>query len=351
MIAPRVLIACALLTGACSEPPPPAGPEVTSKTSRQSRPWYVNRQIDMLFVVDNSPAMTPHVTRLQQDFARYMQVLASVPSGLPDLHIGVVTGCTETGVLETNGAPVTGPYLSDIRQADDSRLRNYTGTLETVFPQMAGVGDQGCTEQRPLEAMQRALSNSIENAGFVRKHAYLVVVFVSATDDMSPGSIASYGQFLRDVKVDSLNVIVDAVIAPTAPVDPTCDAQPAPRVRSLLTEFPERSVEASICAEDSSTVLSLIPQLIKFLLIGPPCWGTLADLDPDEPGRQVGCAAWIESESYEATLPECSTGRSPCYELVADPASCPDGAHDSVRFTPTYGAVEPARVVIECVVE
>jgi hypothetical protein len=138
-------------------------------------------------------------------------VLNSLPGGLPNLHIGVVSsdmgtkgadvaqpgptigqvgqgGCAGTGKsgnLQTNGAPVTGTFLSDIKQSDGSRTKNYTGTLADVFSQMARLGAGGCGFEQTLAAMKAALNNNPANAGFLRQSALLGVVFLTDEDDCS----------------------------------------------------------------------------------------------------------------------------------------------------------------------
>jgi hypothetical protein len=84
--------------------------------------------------------------------------------------------------LLTNGAPVTGNFISDVRQPDGTRVRNYTGELAAVFAQMAKLGVSGCGFEQPLHAMKRALSHP-SNAGFLRPEAALGVVFITDEDD------------------------------------------------------------------------------------------------------------------------------------------------------------------------
>lgn len=347
---------------ACSDTPGPSGPPITSKTERKEIPFYMNRQIDILFVIDSSPAMTPHLARLADNYPRYMQVLETLEGGLPDVHIGVVTsdlgdpsaaGCTATGdngSLQTT-ANVTGAFISDRPKIDGTREKNYTGAIADVFTQLATRGDQGCTVQQPLEAAKRALSNPPANAGFLRDDAYLAIVFISATDEPS-AIVEPYTQFFKGVKTDPTKVIVTAVIGPSDPIDAACAAQPATHLHSFLAQFPNRSDEASICAADSTDALLLLAQLQKVTL-GVACWeGILADVDPDTAGLQLGCAAWIEAESFEETVPSCETGRMPCYEIPEEPMICTTGSRRSVRLLPRFAySSEPARLFVECLVE
>jgi hypothetical protein len=178
-----------------------------------------NRNVDLLFVVDDSGSMADKQNNLAVNFPNFINVLSSIEGGLPDIHIAVVTtdmgtkgtavptpgpgigtlgqgGCAmsgKDGVFQTNGATVTGNFISDIRQTDGTRLKNYTGQLATVFAQMARVGATGCGFEQPLHAMKRALANNPSNAGFLRPDAVLGVMFLADEDDCSIKDPAVFG--------------------------------------------------------------------------------------------------------------------------------------------------------------
>jgi len=174
-------------------------------------PATPNRNLDLLFVIDDSPSMLDKQNNLAANFPNFINVLQSVPGGLPNLHLGVVTtdmgtkgsevtapgpgigqvgngGCAATGDagnLQLNGAPVGGAFLTDIAGSGGTRVTNYTGTLATVFSTMARVGAGGCGFEQPLAAMRAALDNNAMNAGFLRADAVLGVVFLTDEDDCS----------------------------------------------------------------------------------------------------------------------------------------------------------------------
>jgi hypothetical protein len=169
------------------------------------------RDLDLLFLIDDSPSMADKQANLATSFPRFIDVLSSLPGGLPNVHIGVATsdmgtqgpppnfgptvgagvpgacsGIGKDGVLQTFGQPVTGVYLSDIANpADGTRLRNYTGDLATVFGAIAkAAGARGCGFEQHLAAVQRALTNPA-NQGFVRNNAYLGIIILADEDDCS----------------------------------------------------------------------------------------------------------------------------------------------------------------------
>src|SRR5258706_11991035 len=96
----RTLPIRVLATAACSDTAIVVGglQEVTSMRAS------MNRDLDILFVVDSSPSMTDKQASLAQNFPRMMDVLAQLDGGLPNLHIGVVTSD-----MGPNGGPATCP--------------------------------------------------------------------------------------------------------------------------------------------------------------------------------------------------------------------------------------------------
>jgi hypothetical protein len=170
-----------------------------------------NRDLDLLFVIDDSPSMFDKQKNLADNFPRFIDRLNATSGGFPNLHVGVVTsdmgtkgsadpipgpsigagpgGCAGTGkggALQITGAPVTGSYLSDVTNFDGGRDRNYTGDISTAFATMAKVGAAGCGFEQHLAAMRASLDGSVAaNAGFLRDSAVLAVIFVADEDDCS----------------------------------------------------------------------------------------------------------------------------------------------------------------------
>ncbi len=192
-------------------------------------PVTPNHDLDMLFVIDNSPSMADKQQNLANNFPNFINQLNASEGGLPNVHIGVVNtdlgtkgsgnptpgppigqvgqgGCAGTGnsgKLTTNGASVTGAFLSDIKSTDGTRIKNYTGNLADVFGQMARLGAGGCGFEQPLAAMQAALSNNPANAGFLRQDALLAVIFLTDEDDCSitdPAILGPAGPMFGDLQ-------------------------------------------------------------------------------------------------------------------------------------------------------
>ena len=174
-------------------------------------PVTAARDLDLLFLVDDSPSMADKQNNLAANFPRFIDVLSTLQGGLPNVHIGVATsdmgthgedgqigtaipplgmgGCSgfgKDGVLQVFGAAsqINGLFISDLGLPDGTRERNYTGNLTDVFAQMAHAGASGCAFEQHLSAVKRALTNPA-NTGFLRPDAYLGVIIIADEDDCS----------------------------------------------------------------------------------------------------------------------------------------------------------------------
>ncbi|MBA2539833.1 MAG: VWA domain-containing protein [Deltaproteobacteria bacterium] len=182
-------------------------------------PVNLNRNVDILFVVDDSGSMLDKQQNLRDNFPNFINVLNTIQGGLPDVHIGVVSsdmgakgdgeaspgtgqpGCTGTGkdgrLLLGAATGVTGTFISDIKLTDGTRQKNYDacegGDLATCFGRMASLGAGGCGFEQHLHAMRRALENNAANAGFIRQDAFLAVIFLADEDDCSMAQSALLG--------------------------------------------------------------------------------------------------------------------------------------------------------------
>ena len=175
-------------------------------------PTMPTHDLDLLFVIDDSPSMLDKQVNLRAAFPHFMDQLTSLPNGLPNVHIGVVT--SDMGAMSTEGvigptiggsvggcsgagkdgqlqlfeaaSDVTGKFISDVDDGVGGRMRNYVGALRDVFSAISNAGAAGCGFEQHLSAMHGALSaNNTANAGFLRPDANLGVVILADEDDCS----------------------------------------------------------------------------------------------------------------------------------------------------------------------
>ena len=197
---PFALWACGALPLATPTP----APEAQIDLNYELNPL---RQLDLLFVIDNSGSMQEEQTNLRNNFPDFMRALENIKGGLPDIRIGVVSSNMGAGpTMVGDGCPVLGDRGSFQAKAgcgldtsknpsylsvDDKGTKNFTGQLTDVFSCMAGLGSDGCGYEHQLQSMRAGLSasdpasTSASNRGFLRKDAFLGIVILSDEDDCS----------------------------------------------------------------------------------------------------------------------------------------------------------------------
>jgi len=204
MYASRLTVLLGLLAG-CPDRTISQVTPTQGKVEIKDIPAIPRRDLDILFLVDDSQSMEDEQASLRANFSRLVGVLESLEVGLPDVQIGVIT--PNLGTSATDGSVATavgtcsgqgeggtlraqfpgGPrFLRDVDDHAGGRARNYTGTLAEAFSSLATVGTNGCGIEQHLEAIKRALDGSNpQNAGFLRRDAYLAIVVIADEDDCS----------------------------------------------------------------------------------------------------------------------------------------------------------------------
>ncbi|MEO7096153.1 MAG: hypothetical protein ABI175_23025, partial [Polyangiales bacterium] len=221
--------------GACvAEPPPPEGEQVTSYVDTHIIPMSFNAQIDVLFVIDSSPAMAAAQQKLVADYRAMIETMSHAAVGeLPDVHIGVVTAdAVDQGRLRR------GSFLADSPRFAWRREKNYAGPLADAFVPLATVGATGHALVQPLDAVLRALSPTV-NPGFVREDAYLAIVVLTAGDDQSATPIEDVVHALKSRKTDPTRIVIGLAAGACSKDGITATA--APRLAAFADQFPNRN--------------------------------------------------------------------------------------------------------------
>ena len=157
--------------------PDAAAPDATPECADPPCDWVVaefpleNRDVDVLFVIDNSGSMAEEQASLVNNFQRMVTILDNVEGGMPNLHVGVVSadvgagpfnisGCTgngDNGILQS--APTSegcsapeGAFISDISDgAGDKKGRATSG--REIF-----ANTWFCRHTPPLASRRRPLT-------------------------------------------------------------------------------------------------------------------------------------------------------------------------------------------------
>ena len=203
------------------------------------------KDLDILFVIDNSTSMSPKQKAIAQAIPAFMQKIDATRA---NYHIGVITTDIGTAPVGSAGFPGASDPRCNTVKGDDGVLQNKacatripssgqntefgqaclgntltgtpglcpdpsfvpsdlwiakTGTTINVSSPNAGslpasavaerafkciglVGDYGCGVESPLESMKRALDGHLqENKGFLRDNSVLAVIFITDEDDCS----------------------------------------------------------------------------------------------------------------------------------------------------------------------
>jgi len=202
------LLSVLLATSCETEPlvsPTPSVVSINHTIFQQS----VNRQLDLVFMIDDSPSMTPLQVQMARNLPDFMNVLKNQDTGgLPDLHIGVISqdlgagralfsGCDrlggDRGIFFNAGVnPVgcngpTDKYIIDSINPDGTRVTNFEASsdITDVFSCIALLGDRGCGLEAQLGSILAALAPNPPpgNQGFLRDDAYLAIVMLTNEDD------------------------------------------------------------------------------------------------------------------------------------------------------------------------
>jgi hypothetical protein len=169
----------------------------------------LSRNLDILFMVDDSGSMRALQDKLATSFPAFMNVLEALP--LPNVHIAVISSDLGAGKLTSGVVPgcatggdqgrfqfaphgdcsAAGLNPGQTFIANINGMANYTGDLPDVFKCIAALGESGCNFEHVFGSVLRSLGADghggapPENIGFLRPDAYLAVIFITNEDDCS----------------------------------------------------------------------------------------------------------------------------------------------------------------------
>ncbi|MBN2575268.1 MAG: hypothetical protein JXP73_11955 [Deltaproteobacteria bacterium] len=185
-------------------------------------PATARRQLDMLFMIDNSPGMSGKVSKMNAQFPKLLAALKDpVDAALPDLRIALISSDLGTGGGFRYGAcaPTTLPDGTvSFGYGDLGRFQmrtspeactfdagalfleykngapvNYPAGVDIngVFACLASnLGELGCGEEHQLQAFEfalvaRGVGNEEQQQAFLRGSAVLALIFITDEDDCS----------------------------------------------------------------------------------------------------------------------------------------------------------------------
>jgi hypothetical protein len=241
-------------------------------------------RLDLLFVVDDTPALTPHRQRIRDLGPFTAWALRDYTAGMPDVNIAVAT---------STGSPLR--IISDVHNNDGSRRTSYEGELGDVLANMLDVGSASTSAPQPLATIEHALSET----DFVRPNTSFMTVTISGEDDHSLDSVSHY---------------VDAMKAHDRYATAT---GVFPASASRLDAFHEAfdpwgyGFHVPLDSTDWSRTMSPITDII--IDFWEPCFYYERPVEPYD------CAISMIENDVETVLPPCSvTPTGVCWEIVPD---------------------------------
>ena len=220
----RLVIVLGLAASSCAQSKVDSPVESTTAAVTAAATGTSPSKLDVLFMIDDSSSMTSMQEKLAAQIPAFVSALQNLPTGLPSIHIAVVSSdmgapgdstsaiqCTArgdqgefrlgtTGSASDGGAPggdagalgcpgaslnSGATYISNV-----DGVANYTGDLSTLLSCMTTLGDTGCGFENQLASISRALGADgspapSSNAGFLRPDAQLAIIVLSNEDDCS----------------------------------------------------------------------------------------------------------------------------------------------------------------------
>src|SRR3954471_23474180 len=191
----------------CASPERDGTVETSAVTVAAATVGAAPGDLDVLFMIDNSSGMASMQTKLAAQIPSFIDALESLPNGLPNIHIAVVSSdlgapgdstsvtCTTAGdqglfrispSCASSGLVDGQSYISSV----DGHVNYDRGNLADVLACIMPLGDTGCGFGHQLGSIARALGADgapapALNAGFLRPGADLAIIILSDADDCS----------------------------------------------------------------------------------------------------------------------------------------------------------------------
>ena len=231
-----------------------------------------NKQVDILWVIDNSDSMLQHQSILAQKSSEFIDGL--LIKGL-DFRIAATT-------TDMSGNGEKGRFIGSPKVLDSNTLG-----LRAQFAKLLSAGDSGSSLEQGLAAIKASYEKRNDvNGGFFRDDALLVIIVLTNEDDASPDKTSDYVNFLNSkkspTKFGDRNWIFHHIgVLGTPQEDCTTFGQykdPGYRYMDLVSA--SSGVNTTICTADLKQALTNVSQRILeivsvFILERKPVLGTI----------------------------------------------------------------------------
>lgn len=245
---------------------------------------YVQKKIDILWVIDNSGSMLTSQTNLANNFRSFISRFQNNKS---DFRMAVTTTDSYWGRYTSNnnlsrlkdgvGSNHSGVFIIDAN----------TANLDQTFITNVMQGTAGNGDERAFSSFEETLKNPL-NVDFHRPEAFLSIIIVSDEDDFSHNDFASgsrsyyFTENYNDTKmysipyfIDSLNTITQSTvdkknysINAISIFDQTCLSTLANGSRKIARRYQElvtatNGITASLCSDFGTSLDSISQSIIE----------------------------------------------------------------------------------------
>ena len=230
-------------------------------------PVTVNRDIDILFVIDDSPSMLDKQTNLKSELPELHQraqhdrgrsaerpprrrhartsVRRAPPTRPPGPGIGSRSGHVLGQRQERQPADVRLALVHrQLHQRHQEHRRHAQDELHRHArrrrsPRSRALGAGGCGFEQHIEAAKRALNNNPANAGFLRPNAYLAIIFIAGRGRLLDGALdaARHRHERPSARCSRSAATASATSATSGGADPNAMNQVGPKGGSLEREL------------------------------------------------------------------------------------------------------------------
>jgi hypothetical protein len=305
----------------------------------------VNYKLDVLFVVDDTPAIAPYAATLAAGFADMARTLESLPQPA-SLHVGFVRAGTCDASTRGAACGLAAPEQF-VRQEWCETITNFSGAFADTFACLSDLGAGDCAPAQPLAAAQQALATPPRPGwdGFLRPEAYLLAVVIAAADDASSAPVSEIASFIRGLKPDPSQTAASAI------VPAGCAAAAPQRLTEFVESFGANGVLLDLCDAPLSPALRPVTEQIS-TIIEPACAFNVRDTDLETPGLQPSCAfidhvVTADGSRADSSLPSCDADAPPCWRLVPG-GYCAQGYVIDIERGPDWCSEAGENVTIEC---
>jgi len=307
--------------GALDRPPCQDGRCGTQVSWQEQYQRNIDRELDMLFVVDDTPAIASHAGALPAGFAGIAGVVTGSPLPI-SLHVGFIRsgGCDAS--TRGGACGITAPEQF-LRAEWCQTITNAALPIAESFACLGDMGAADCGPAQPLAAAVQALTAPRAGwDGFLRPAAYLAIVVVAAQDDASgpagsPTAVADLVAAIRTIKGDPSQILVSVI----GSKDCGTAAVPTPRLLDFVNAFGANGLYTSLC---DATFTPAVDRVVADTgtAIDPPCTTNVRDTDPQTAGLQADCTVRSVSRNPDGSqttsqLTGCDVGAPPCWRFVA----------------------------------